>query len=110
MNTKKLAEDFQYLPEMYSDQYFPNVLVDKVKQIIKETVAFIEKGTHSVSEIQESFDQMTLKINELQEEFEEHDSEIETVARDSIGMTVERILNHFEIDMDTEEAIRERDW
>ena len=41
---------------------------------------------------------------------EENDSEIETVARDSIGVTVEKILNYFEIDIDIEEAIRERDW
>ncbi len=50
------------------------------------------------------------KINDLQEEFDENDSEIETVARDSIGVTVEKILNYFGIDIDIEEAIRERDW
>lgn len=53
---------------------------------------------------------MTLKTNELQEEFDENDSEIETVTRDSIGMTVENILKYFEIDIDAEEAIREREW
>jgi hypothetical protein len=49
-----------------------------------------------------------LKINELQEEFEENESEIETGARESIGETVERILEYFEIDIDSEEAMRER--
>ena len=48
--------------------------------------------------------------NALQEEFEEHDSEIETVARDCIGETVTYILDWFDIPIDTEEAIRERDW
>jgi uncharacterized protein (UPF0305 family) len=110
MKTKKLPEDFEYLPEMYSDEYFPNFLVDKLKHIIKQTVSFIEDGTHSISEVQDSLDQMTQKINDLQDDFENNDSEIETVARDSIGMTVERILKHLEIDIDIEEAIRERDW
>lgn len=110
MKTKKLPEDFEYLPEMYSDEYFPNFLVDKLREIIKQTVSFIEDGTHSIGDIQVSLDQMTRKINDLQEDFENNDSEIETVARDSIGMTVERILKHFEIDIDIEEAIRERDW
>ena len=56
------------------------------------------------------FDEMTLAINELQEEFEENDSEIETVARDSIGETVGYILQWFQIDIDVEDAIGERDW
>ena len=110
MSPKKIPADFEYLPEMYSDQYFPNFLVDKIKDIIKETVKFIEEGDHTTEEIQGSFDQMTSAINELQEEFEENDSEIETVARESIGETVDRILKFFSIDIDVEEAIRERDW
>ena len=110
MTTKKLPENFDYLPEMYSDEYFPNFLVDKIKNIIQETVAYIEEGNHAVDEIQTSLDKMTLKINDLQGDFDEHDSELETVARDSIGMTVENILKYFEINIDIEEAIRKRDW
>jgi Family of unknown function (DUF5713) len=110
MSQKKLPADFAFVPDMYSDGYFPNFLVDKVKEIIKKAVGFIEEGDHSREEIQGAFDQMTLAINELQEEFEENDSEIETGARDSIGTTVIEIIKFFEIDIDGEEAIRERDW
>ena len=53
---------------------------------------------------------MTLAINDLQEEFEENDSEIETVARDSIAVTLEYILQWFDIAIDVETALRERDW
>ena len=95
---------------MYDDEYFPNFLVDKLRDTIKETVKYIEEGNHTKDEIQKSLDQMTLKTNELQEEFYENDSEIETIARDSIGMTVENILKYFDIDIDVEEAIREREW
>ena len=108
--TKKLPEDFEYLKDMYEDEYFPDFLVDKVKELIKQTVSFIEEGNHSKDEIQASFDQMTVGINQLAEEFDEHDSEIETVARESIGETVDNILKYFNIDIDIEEAIRERDW
>lgn len=110
MTTKKLPEDFKYVKNMYDDGYFPNFLVDKVKEVIKKTVSFIEEGNHSKDEIQDSFDKMTLEINELQEEFAENDSEIETGARESIGETIENILNYFNIDIDVEEAIREREW
>ena len=110
MSIKKLPEDFEYLKEMYDDEYFPNFLVDKLRDTIKEVVVFIEEGNHSKEDIQHVLDRMTLKTNELQEEFDENDSEIETVARDSIGLTVENILKYFEIDIEIEEAIREREW
>ena len=110
MELKKLPADFAYLPEMYSDGYFPDFLVDKVKGALQETVAFIEEGDHSTEEIQAAFDHAMLKINELQNEFDENDSEIETGARESIGETVDRILEYFGIDIDVEEAMRERDW
>jgi hypothetical protein len=110
MDNKKLPDDFNYLPDMYNDQYFPNFLVDKVKEAIIEAVVFIEKGGHTTAQIQDAFDQMTLKINGLEDEFEENDSEIETGARESIGETVERIIQYFELDIDTEDAIKEREW
>ena len=47
---------------------------------------------------------------DLQEEFDENDSEIETVARECIAAAVAYILEWFNIPIDTEEAIRERDW
>ena len=53
---------------------------------------------------------MTLAINDLQEEFYEHDSELETMARDSIATTIGDILEYFNIDIDLETALAERDW
>lgn len=110
MSITKLSSDFPYLKEMYNDSYFPTLLVDKVKLAIQQVVKFIEEGGHSTGEIQDAFDTMTIAINSLQEEFEDNDSDIETEARESIGATIEKILEHFSIDIDVEEAIRERDW
>ena len=45
-----------------------------------------------------------------QKEFDEHDSEIETVARECIAADVACILKWFYIPIDTEKAIREKDW
>jgi hypothetical protein len=108
--TKKLPSDFEYLKDMYQDDYFPNFLVDKVRDIIKNTVSFIEEGNHSKDDIQSSFDKMTVSINELEGDFAENECEIETGARESIGETVDQILSYFSVDIDVEEAIRERDW
>ena len=110
MHTKKLPDNFEYIPEMYSDEFYPPFLVDKLKTVIKETVGQLEKGNLSNSDIQELFDKMIVKTNDLQDEFLEHDSEFDTTALESIEMTIDRILKHFEITLNVEEAIRERDW
>ena len=49
-------------------------------------------------------------INNLQQEFWDQDSEIETVASESIANTLEYILNWFKIDVCIEDALREREW
>ena len=102
--------DIEYLNDMYADSYFPNNLVDKVKAAIIKAEDFIKQGNHSLEDIQKSLDEMTLTINDIQEEFWENDSEIETVARESIGETVKNILKKYQIPIDIEEAIRNRDW
>ena len=107
---KKFDTEDRLLDDMYQDGYFPDDLVDKVRECIRQVIAFLETGERDLERIQQKFDEMTLAINDLQEEFEERDSELETVARDSIGETVGYILEWFELALDAEEAIRERDW
>ena len=81
-----------------------------MKDLILKLITYLEMGETNISKNQEKLDEMTLAINDLQEEFYENDSEIETVARDSIGISVEYVLQWFGIDIDIEDAIRERDW
>lgn len=100
----------QYLQEMYTDSYYPPFLVDKINAEILKVVRFLKKGTHRFGEVQAKFDAMTLAINALQEEFEENGSEIETLARESIGQAVQQIIDSFGLELDTEMAIRQRDW
>ncbi|MBD5106611.1 MAG: hypothetical protein HDT41_06500 [Lachnospiraceae bacterium] len=107
---KKFDMDYKLLEEMYEDGYFPDFLVDKIKVLVQSVIDFLETGERDLEKIQEKFDEMTLAINDLQEEFEENDSEIETVARDCIGETVGYILQWFDINIDVEDAIGERDW
>lgn len=107
---KKFDENYQLLEDMYQDGYFPDFLVDKVKELVQNVISYLETGEQDLEKIQDQFDEMTLAINDLQEEFEENDSEIETAARDSIGETVDYILKWFQIDLDVEDAIQERDW
>lgn len=107
---KKFDADYRMLDDMYKDDYFPDFLVDKIKGLMQKVIEILETGERNVETIQNAFDKMTLAINDLQEEFEDNDSELETGARESIGETVAYILNWFDIDMDVEDAIGERDW
>lgn len=103
-------EKEKYLYDMYNDSYYPTFLVDKIKNILLEIEETLKTGEKDLDIIQKAFDTGVLKINELQEEFYENDSELETVARESIGETVYLMLKHYDIDLDVEDAIEERDW
>ncbi len=107
---KKFDGDYKLLEDMYDDGYFPDFLVDKVKDQVQAVIRFLEAGERDLEKIQDKLDEMTEAINDLQEEFDEHGSEIETVARDSIGETVEYVLQWFDIGIDVEDAIAQRDW
>lgn len=102
--------NYKLLDDMYRDEYFPDFLVDKVKDELQKVIDLLESGETDTGVIQEKLDEMTCAINDLQEEFDENGSEIETMARDCIGETVGYVLEWFDIPIDIEEAIRERDW
>jgi hypothetical protein len=105
----KFNEEF-YLDDMYSDQFFPNFLVDKIKVLLQDGVKLLENGEQDIEIIQKKFDEIIMGINDLQEEFYENDSEIETGARESIGQTVDDIIKHFNLDTDSETLMRYREW
>ena len=107
---KAFDPNYKLLDEMYQDDYYPAFLVDKVKDEIQKVIDLLESGETDTDVIQEKLDEAVRAINDLQEEFNENDSEIETVARDCIGVTIAYILEWFDIPIDPEEAIRERDW
>ena len=102
--------DYQPLYEMYDDDYYPNFLVDKIKAELDKVEAVLAGGEKDTAIIQQHFDTMTQAINDLEDEFDENDSEIETVARESIGEAVDYLLQKYRIDINVEEAIREREW
>lgn len=107
---KKFDENYILLESMVNDGYYPEFLVNKLKELIVPVIILLENGETNEDIIQSRLDQMTFAINDLQEEFYDNDSEIETVARESIADTIEYILEWFHIDIDTETAIGGRDW
>lgn len=99
------------LEDMYQDAYFPDVLVDRVKEILVSVCRQIETSlpadttalytiTHAATE----------KINDLQDAFDEAGSEIETVARDSIAVSFGKVASAYGFEADLEELCAGRDW
>ena len=117
---KAFDPNYKLLDEMYQDNYYPAFLVDKVKDELQKVIDLLEGGETDAEVVQETLDEAVCGINDLQEEFDENndlqeefdenDSEIETVARECIAENVAYILEWFGVPIDTEEAIRERDW
>lgn len=104
------SPDYELLGDMYDDEYFPDFLVDKVKAQLLSLDDFLAGGVKDIDAVQAKLDEIVNAINDLEEEFEESGSEIETAARESIAEGVGYILKKHGIDIDIEEAIRERDW
>jgi len=113
VNTDNLKVDTSKLLEgMYRDGYFPNFLVDKVRDAIINACREIEAEKPTTHEDLYAITcRATEKINDLQDEFEENDSEIETAARDDIAMAFGYVAKTYGFpDADLEELVATRDW
>ena len=100
------------LAGMYSDGYFPNHLVDKVKGILLELCEQIEaRKPQDEASLLELTHAATERINDLEEEFEEHDSELETGAREDMAESFEHIVRAYGFtEVDIEDVIAPREW
>ena len=107
----KFDDQYVLLQNMFEDTYYPQFLVEKIKWQFIHLIEFLE-GTDvkELSLVQDKLDEFTIFINNLQQEFWDQDSEIETVASESIANTLEYILNWFKVDVGIEDALREREW
>lgn len=104
-------KDYVFLKDMYADSYFPIFLVDKVKTILIDLCFDIEKTSpKNLNELYTLTHSATIKINQLQDDFFEHDSEIETGARESIGQDFDIIAKSYGFNADVEELIAPREW
>lgn len=102
---------YSFLSDMYNDSYFPDFLVDKGKLILVELCIEIEKeNPKSLPELYKLTHAATDRFNDLEEEFDENESELETVARETIAVDFEFIAKSFKFDADIEELIATREW
>lgn len=109
--TNAAIHQHDFLAEMYRDAYFPDVLVDKGKAILLRLCETIKaEQPANLDALYALSHAATDEFNTLAEEFYEHDSEIETAARDCIAEEFGFIAETYGFDADIEELIATRDW
>lgn len=103
---------YAFLKDMYEDDYFPKFLVDKGKALLINLCVEIEaKQPQNLEELYVLTHVTTEAFNTLEEEFEENDSEIETAARECIGLDFDFIAQVYGYtEADVEELIAPRNW
>lgn len=106
------VQAYNFLETMYRDSYFPRFLVDKGKQILIRLCERIEvQNPASDEEMYQLTHAATEEFNKLAEEFYDHESEIETMARDAIAVDFEFIVKAYGFEnLDLEEVVAPREW
>lgn len=109
--TNLKVKDHAFLDCMYQDPYFPDFLVDRCKNVLLNLCNEIEKQKpENLDGLYLLTHWSTNEINNLQEDFFEHNSEIETVARECLAIDFEYIAKAYGYDADIEALIATREW
>lgn len=100
-----------FLGEMLEDVYFPPHLVERGQAILAELCLSIERDRPAdLAALYARTHAATERFNALGEAFDAAGSEIETVARESIGADFARIAAAYGFEADIEELIAPREW
>ncbi|GGT01670.1 hypothetical protein GCM10010156_69510 [Planobispora rosea] len=104
--------DHAFLKGMYQDDYYPDHVVDRGKEILLRLCERIEaERPSSLAELYVLTNAATEEFNELEAEFGAAGSEIETVAREVIAEDFWFVASAYGFtDADVEELIATRDW
>ncbi|MEF8688191.1 UNVERIFIED_CONTAM: DUF5713 family protein [Comamonas sp. A-3] len=107
-----IMNNYAFLLEMYEDSYFPEELVRKGEDILRELCLQIEQQKpQDLEQLYRLAHAATERFNDLQQEFEEQGSEIETAARECIAADFEAVAKAYGFeDADVEELIAPREW
>ncbi len=111
MKNEQLARR-NWLEEMYDDGYFPDPVVDMVRDVLTDLCDAIEaQNPTDLAALYPLTHQATERVNALEEVFANNGSEIETAARECIGAEFFHIAESYGFaDADIEALIAPRDW
>ena len=95
---------------MFDDEYYPDILVAEIKQLIEKFSKSIEKNV-SESDIYRIADELISQINEMKPQFEDLDSSLDDTAADYIAEAMMMVVQeHGYMDIEMEELVANREW
>ena len=62
---KPFDQNYKLLNEMYRDEYYPNFLVDKIRNWLQEVIDLLESGETDIEVVQAQLDRVVFAINDL---------------------------------------------
>jgi hypothetical protein len=110
--TNQQVLEHTFLRALYGDDYYPDRVLDKGREILLRLCERIEaEQPADLAALYLLTESATEEFNQLQDEFEAADSEIETVAREEIAEDFGFVADAYGFaDADVEELIAVRDW
>ena len=96
---------------MFDDEYYPDILVAEVKQLIEKFAKKVSKSTFNEAEIYALANVTVTEINEMKPQFEDLDSSLDDTAADYIAEAMMMVVqNQGYLDIEMEELIANREW
>ncbi|MBP2545193.1 DUF5713 family protein [Acinetobacter guillouiae] len=96
---------------MFDDEYYPDILVAEVKQLIENFAKKVAKTNFSDAEIYSMAKLTVTEINEMKPQFEDLDSSLDGTAADYIAEAMMMVVqDQGYLDIEMEELVANREW
>ncbi len=96
---------------MFDDEYYPDILVAEVKQLIEQFAKTLAKMNISDSEVYSLANSTVVEINEMKPQFEDLDSSLDDTAADYIAEAMMMVVqDQGYLDIEMEELVANREW
>lgn len=96
---------------MFDDEYYPDILVAELKQLIEQFAKKVQKSALADQDIYRYAHQTVIEINEMKPQFEDLDSSLDDSAADYIAEAMMMVAQGAGyLDLEMEELVINREW
>ncbi|MCK4081561.1 MULTISPECIES: DUF5713 family protein [Acinetobacter] len=101
----------ELLTPMCEDEYYPEELVSRIKQLLLQFSEKITASSLSQIDIYSSAQEIIVQINKMKPKFEQMDSSLDDAAADYIAEAMMMVVQEAGyLDIDMEELVTNREW
>ncbi|MCX0340874.1 DUF5713 family protein [Acinetobacter radioresistens] len=101
----------ELLTPMFEDEYYPDELVSRIKQLLLQFSEKITASSLSQTDMYSSAQEIIVQINKMKPKFEQMDSSLDDAAADYIAEAMMMVVQEAGyLDIDMEELVANREW